>query len=75
MQYETIRGRNDTNTSAEARQAIDSTVAQLAEETNLDHRELADMLLETRDTLMVSGRVPEWFGDVDGNRYAEMVRG
>lgn len=58
-----------------ARSAIDATVADLAEETDLDHRELADMLLETRDTLLVSGRVPEWFGDVDGDRYAEMVRG
>jgi len=67
--------RTGPDGSTVARSAIDATVADLAEEMDLDYRELADMLLETRDTLLVSGRVPEWFGDVDGDRYTEMVRG
>lgn len=62
--------RTESDGSTEARKAIDATVAEL----DLDHRELADALLETRDTLMVTGRVPEWFGDVDAPEYAEMVR-
>jgi len=57
-----------------ARSAIDATVAELEEETNLDYWELADALLESQDTLLVTGRVPEWFGDADAGRYAEMVR-
>jgi len=74
MQSGTTRGRNDTNTPAEARQTIDSTVAELAEETGLDHRELAEVLLEARDTLLVTGRVADWFGEADTERYAEMDR-
>jgi len=71
MQSETTRERNDTNTPANARQAIDSTVAELAEKTGPDHRELADALLEARDTLLVNGRVPEWFGDGEAGPYGE----
>lgn len=62
------------NNRTEARQAIDLTVAELADETDLDHRELAELLLETRDTLMVNGRVPDWLGDTNIERYAEMDR-
>jgi len=74
MQSEITRGRNEADSLPEARQAIDSTVAELAEEKGLDHREIEKALLETRDTLLVTGRVPDWFGDADLERYAEMVR-
>jgi hypothetical protein len=74
MQSGTTQGRNDTDTLPEARLAIDSTVAELAEEAGLDHRELGEALLEARDTLLVTGRVPDWFGNVDTERYAKMVR-
>jgi len=74
MQSGTTRERNDTDNLPEARQAIDSTVAELTEEKGLDHREIGKALLETRDTLLVVSRVPEWFGNADTERYAKMVR-
>lgn len=62
--------RNDGQTSrAEARRLIDAAAAEAQDELNLDHRELAEALLEARDTLLVTGRVPEWFGDVDAGQY------
>ena len=66
--------RTDPDGLTAARSAIDATVAELDEETNLDHWELADMLLETRDALLINERVPEWWGDADAGRYAAMVR-
>lgn len=64
----------ESDGSTVARKAIDATVAELSEGTDLDHRELADALLESRDTLMVTGRVPDWFGAVDAPEYGETVR-
>ena len=63
-----------TDPRAEARRLIDAAAAEAQGETDLDHRELAELLLEARDTLLVTGRVPDWFGDADVGRYAEMVR-
>ena len=69
-----LEERTEPDGLTAARSAIDATVAELDEETDLDHRELANVLLETRDTLLINERVPEWFGDADAGRYAEMVR-
>ena len=63
-----------TDPRAEARRLIDAAAAEVQGETDLDHRELAEVLLKARDTLLVTGRVPDWFGDADVGRYAEMVR-
>lgn len=55
----------------EARRLIDAAVADVQDDAGLDHRELAAALLEARDTLLVYGRVPDWFGDVDADQYGE----
>lgn len=60
-----------TDPRAEARRLIDAAVVEARAEQDLDHRELAAALLEARDTLLMGGRVPEWFGDVDADQYAE----
>lgn len=69
---ELLKKPESTDPRIEARQRIDAAVADL--QGDLDHRELAEVLLEARDTLLVNGRVPDWFGDADRERYAEMVR-
>jgi hypothetical protein len=61
------RSKGRTAPRAEARRQIDAAVADAHGE--LDHRELAALLLEARDTLLVTGRVPGWFGDADAGRY------
>lgn len=68
-------GSEKSSTSlVEARQWVDATVANVQTELNLDHRELSTVLLETRDTLLLNGSVPEWFGEAETERYTEMVR-
>lgn len=62
-----------TDPRAEARRLIDAAAAEAQGETDLDHRELAEVLLEARDTLLVNGRVPEWFGDVDAGQYERLA--
>ena len=68
------KSERSTDARAEARRLIDAATAEAQGETDLDHRELAEVLLEARDTLLVSGRVPDWFGEATPERYAEMVR-
>lgn len=71
----TTDGRtNDTDGSTGVRRAVDAAVADLAEAENYDHRELADALLEARDTLLVTGRVPDWFGQETAAAYRHMDR-
>lgn len=73
MKFETGSEENPAHL-VEARQQIDATVANVQTQLNLDHSELSTVLLETRDTLLMNGRVPEWFGDTESDRYVEMVR-
>ena len=68
---ELLKKPESTDPRIEARQRIDAAVADL--QGDLDHRELAEVLLEARDTLLVNGRVPDWFGDVDAGQYERLA--
>ncbi|WP_436347055.1 hypothetical protein [Natronorubrum sp. FCH18a] len=58
---------------AEARRRVDAVIADAADDLDVDHRELAALLLETRDTLILYGRVPAWFGNVDAVEYEQFA--
>lgn len=74
MQAATSEQENDNNGSTGARRAVDGAVADLAKAGDYDHRELADALLEARDTLLVTGCVPDWFGQEDAAEYRHLAR-
>ena len=54
----------------EARRRIDEVVDELGEE--VSYQQLIAALEASRDTLLVTGRVPDWFGDAASANYREM---
>ncbi|WP_101294164.1 hypothetical protein [Halegenticoccus soli] len=73
METATTGQENGIDSSAGPRRAIDATIADLREE-NYDHYELANALLEARDTLLVNGRIPDWFGQEEAPAYRHTTR-
>jgi 3-deoxy-D-manno-octulosonate 8-phosphate phosphatase KdsC-like HAD superfamily phosphatase len=61
-----------TDVELELRQEVDAVIAEANGE--LSHREIAEVLLEARDTLLVHGHVPDWSGTEDAATYQCMVR-
>jgi hypothetical protein len=68
MEKTTTDQQIGNNDSEKIRRTIDATVAELGRE-NYDHRELAAALLEARDTLLIQGRIPDWFGQEEATAY------
>lgn len=59
--------RRDNDGKREIRRAIDEVVAEIEEDDDIDvtYKEIEEVLLDVRDTLLVRGRVPDEFGNND----------
>lgn len=80
MKLITPDGCTDTETETldeltEARRCIDEVVAELGEDEDVSYQHLLAALESTRDTVLVHGHIPNWFGDAASPHYREMVWG
>lgn len=57
----------------EVRRQIDEALDEIADETS--YQEVLAALDATRDTILVNGRVPDWYGDAGSPHYREMCWG